>query len=94
MKYQRENLKKDIVERWTESADGYSWYIQRELECFKRKAWTDMILGNETKAKMKILDIGTGPGFFSIILSEKGHIVTGIDCTEQRNSDQIGMKQN
>lgn len=82
MKYKGENLKNDIVECWTESADGYSWYIQQELNCFKRKAWTDMILENETRTKMKILDIGTGPGFFTIILSEKGHSVTGIDCTE------------
>lgn len=31
---------------------------------------------------LKVLDIGTGPGFFAIILSEMGHRVTAIDCTE------------
>lgn len=31
---------------------------------------------------MKILDVGTGPGFFAIIMSLAGHEVTAIDCTQ------------
>nr|WP_269849318.1 class I SAM-dependent methyltransferase [Methanosarcina horonobensis] len=27
-----------------------------------------------------MLDVGCGPGFFSIILSQAGHQVTGVDC--------------
>jgi SAM-dependent methyltransferase len=30
---------------------------------------------------MDVLDVGTGPGFFSIILSGAGNQVTGIDCS-------------
>lgn len=32
---------------------------------------------------MKILDIGTGPGFFPMILSEAGYTVTAVDYTEE-----------
>ena len=32
---------------------------------------------------MKILDIGTGPGFFPMILSEAGYTVAAVDYTEE-----------
>ena len=32
---------------------------------------------------IKILDIGTGPGFFAIILAQLGFNITAIDYTEQ-----------
>lgn len=75
-------LKEAITDIWNESADGYNLYIQDELNSFKKDAWTEMILKDESKDKMRILDIGTGPGFFSVILSNQGHEVIGIDCTQ------------
>ncbi len=33
------------------------------------------------KDSLKILDIGTGPGFFSMILAEAGYHVTAVDYT-------------
>lgn len=44
-----------------------------------------MVLKNSGKCdwqKMKILDVGTGPGFFAIIMAQEGHEVTAVDCTE------------
>ena len=75
-------LQKEIKDRWNSSADGYNLYIQEELNSFKKEAWIELILENENKDSMNILDVGTGPGFFSIILSQRGHKLTGIDCTE------------
>ncbi|ODA42104.1 hypothetical protein DSBG_1158 [Desulfosporosinus sp. BG] len=46
---------------------------------------------------MEVLDIGTGPGFFAIILASLGHKVTAIDCTEEmlaharRNAEREGV---
>ena len=34
------------------------------------------------KPNLSVLDIGTGPGFFPIVLGELGHNVMAIDCTE------------
>lgn len=33
--------------------------------------------------QLKVLDIGTGPGFFPIIMELAGHRAIGIDCAEQ-----------
>lgn len=32
---------------------------------------------------IKILDIGTGPGFFPVILAEAGYKVTAVDYTQE-----------
>lgn len=36
---------------------------------------------DEEKEQLKILDIGTGPGFFPMILAEAGYYVTAVDYT-------------
>lgn len=72
-----------LIKNWTESSSGYSSNILKELNSFKRQAWTDLILKNAGReGKLNILDVGTGPGFFAIIMSLQGHDVTAIDCTQ------------
>lgn len=72
-----------LIKNWTESSSGYSSSILKELNSFKRQAWTGLILQNAGReGKLKILDVGTGPGFFAIIMSLQGHDVTAIDCTQ------------
>lgn len=77
------NIKEDIVDRWDNSAEGYNTYIQGELNNFKEREWVNLILSERGNKKLNILDIGTGPGFFALILSKKGHKVTGIDCSKE-----------
>ncbi len=74
---------KDKAEKyWDKSAKRYSDGIKHELIDRERQIWTDLILENAPEKEcLRVLDIGTGPGFFSIILSKCGHQVTGIDCT-------------
>ncbi|WP_347489734.1 class I SAM-dependent methyltransferase [Desulfoscipio sp. XC116] len=72
-----------IKSYWEGEAEGYSDAIKDELKGFERKTWTKLILEYApSKDCLDILDIGTGPGFFPIILSQVGHKVTGIDLTE------------
>ena len=80
---QKADFKEEIKQRWEESAEGYHQGITNELGGEKREDWKKLILMNAPqKEGMKILDIGTGPGFFPVILGEEGHFVTGIDLTE------------
>ena len=77
-------LKKRIRHGWDISARGYSDLIQDDFYDERKYSWLDTILENSPqKDDMKILDTGCGPGFFSIILSEAGFDVTGIDLSSQ-----------
>ena len=60
--------------------------------------WIKKILENAPdKDKMRILDIGCGPGFFTINLSKLGHDVTGIDISSEmvtvakENAEEQGL---
>ena len=68
-----------IEKYWQGEAARYSENIWKEMNGFKKAAWQTLI--NEYLPQgqsLKILDIGTGPGFFAMILSEMGHRVTAI----------------
>ena len=77
------NTEQKLLKNWTDGAQNYSNLVKDELASFQRQAWLDIILENAGHAgSMDVLDVGTGPGFFTIILSLAGHRVRGIDCTE------------
>ncbi len=84
------NLKNEIHDYWTNRARGYSEYNQQEMADARRTMWRDKLLsllGNQFSEKepkeIKILDVGTGPGFFAILLAEAGYQVTAVDYTEE-----------
>lgn len=58
-----------------DSAPGFG--TAREME-----AWTSFFSRELGDEKQRILDIGTGTGFLSLMLAELGHDVVGIDLTE------------
>lgn len=77
------NAEEKLKQNWTNGANNYSNIVKEELSGPLRKAWTDIILENAPKKTgMDILDIGTGPGFFAIIMEQAGNNVTAVDCTE------------
>lgn len=88
-----------IKNYWEGEATRYSEGIWREINNFKRQAWIDLIeeyrpAGNS----LKVLDIGTGPGFFTMIITGMGHQVTAIDCTDnmlaeaKSNLEKVGLE--
>ncbi len=91
-------FKEEIKERWEDAAEGYYEGVKKELEGPKKDAWKNYIsdLLPEGK-KMKVLDIGTGPGFFPVVLGMEGHSVTGIDVTDnmlkyaRKNAEEYGV---
>lgn len=85
-----EAFKAHVIEYWNERATTYSNGIWDELEGAQHHAWIDVLhnklaldfLGAEGEAP-KVLDLGCGPGFFSILLSAMGCTVHAVDESEQ-----------
>lgn len=79
-------LLNQIEEYWTKRAEGYSQVNQGELATQQRRIWLENLrehLPDKKPEDVKILDIGTGPGFFAIILAQAGYQVTAVDYTEE-----------
>ena len=75
------NLLEQIQGYWNHRYTGYSKVNQKELEGIQRERWKKQFkrLLPENQ-NLKVLDIGTGPGFFTIILEELGYSnITGVD---------------
>ena len=82
--YEEEN-----ITYWTKRTPGYSGVNQDELLSQQRTVWSNLLseriqarYPDRHPAEISVLDIGAGPGFFSIILAEKGYTVTAVDYTE------------
>lgn len=73
---------------WTRRAPGYSEINREELANGQREVWrralTEHIserFPHRAPADIHVLEVGTGPGFFAILLAEAGYRVTAIDLT-------------
>ena len=76
-------IQQRIEKYWATRADSYSQSIEEEMKSFKRNAWKKLISDNAGESKkIEALDIGTGPGFFAVLMSELGYNVTAVDCSE------------
>lgn len=68
--------------RWDFSSKGYNDIIQKEFSEVGQ-TWVDLLKEYAPCQTGKALDVGMGPGFFTVLLAEMGWEVTGIDCAEQ-----------
>ena len=73
---------------WTGRASGYSEVNQTELTSDQRRKWSRCLVEEIERhfpdinpGDLRILEVGTGPGFFAILLCELGYQVTAIDLT-------------
>ena len=83
-------LKEEIHAYWTQRAEGYSEYNQQEMADARRSMWKNKLLSlleenfpGKKPEELKVLDVGTGPGFFALLLAEAGYQVTAVDVTEE-----------
>lgn len=75
-------------EYWTQRAPSYSEVNREELATRQRALWKQVLTGQiaarfpmRRPDSLRVLEIGTGPGFFAILLAEAGYRVTAIDLT-------------
>lgn len=73
---------------WTHRASGYSEVSKTELFSGQRRKWADRLreeillpFADRVPEEIRVLEVGTGPGFFAIILCELGFDVTAVDLT-------------
>lgn len=77
-----------IEHYWTGRAEGYSQVNQHELATGQDEVWFREISRHLPKERnLKVLDVGTGPGFFAILLAKEGYDVTAVDYTEAMLSE-------
>lgn len=101
-------LQSAIESYWTRRAPSYTEVIRKNLENGWEKVWADMLVSffpepEKGSEALRVLDIGTGPGYYALILARRGYRVTAVDCTEamlaeaERNAgalaDRITFKQ-
>ena len=81
-----------IVDRnkayWTKRAPGYAAINREELDTDQAELWRSEICGRirrhfpgTPQQQIRVLEVGTGPGFFAIILTKAGYRLTAIDLT-------------
>lgn len=79
-----QHAKEYIASYWHKRAAGFAQLRLQELHSAKYSLWQQEITRHLPAGQtLRILDIGCGAGFFTIMLSRLGHQVTGIDLTPE-----------
>lgn len=83
-------------EYWDERSASYSEMNMRQFYSSK-DVWENAVFSHVREDRcLKVLDIGTGPGFFAILAALRGHDVTAVDMNENMlrqagyNAGQVG----
>ena len=83
-----QGYEKENINYWSNRAPGYSEVNRSELRSGQHRVWGSTLAKRISRhypgrqpEEISVLDIGTGPGFFAIILAEMGYQVTAVDYT-------------
>ena len=73
---------------WARRSPGYSDVNRNELATESHALWQRLLrerigthFPNRSPGELHILEVGTGPGFFAVLLAETGYRVTAVDLT-------------
>lgn len=74
-------IEERVKNYWARRAHDFGIVRKNELENQMSVRWRQEILRLLPEKTLDILDVGTGTGFFAVLLAEQGHHVQGIDIT-------------
>ncbi len=84
--------KERIVRYWGKRSDSFLQQRREELHSPMAGRWLEEIEKQLPQGKpLKILDVGCGSGFFTILLAKQGHQVTGTDLTPEMVENSIAL---
>lgn len=83
-----------IEKYWSRRAESYSETRKHELASEKKSLWLNEILPHlPAGGPLRILDVGTGAGFFAILLAQQGHCVCGVDMSQAMLDEGAALAQ-
>ena len=71
-----------IMAYWKGRSADFGALRKKELTSDLAPRWLREIIPHIKDSHQRILDLGTGTGFFAFLLAQKGYSVTGVDLTE------------
>ena len=79
-----EPIKDRVINYWSRRAEGFEEQRLREYDSEKHERWLAEFRRYLPQGeKLRILDIGTGTGFFACMLAAEGHETVGIDLAPE-----------
>lgn len=85
-----------VGQRWDYCAAGYDKIIEEERKN-QEDCWLQLLMTHRPVRSGTLLDVGTGPGFFAILMAKAGWRSVGIDCsaamieTASHNAREAGV---